>query len=593
MSSLMAKALPTLSQVDRVLTGPGAPFELQTQEIDGIPLRTYKKAPRHLGELLETSRNWGSREFIVYESERLTFEQHYQAVALLAHELVERYGVEKGDRVAIAMRNLPEWSISFWAGVAIGAIVVPLNAWWVGTELNYALADSGTKVILLDAERYSVLAPFLPDLPLRGAIVTRLTEQELPALACRLESIIGEHGSYRSNTSVAMPRRELRPDDRATLFYTSGTTGRPKGAVGSHRGACTSLMNSAVSLARAKLRAGGALSDLAKPMPPRALLAMGPLFHVIACFAQLLPAVAGGAKLVLMYKWNAARGFELIEQERITNFSGVPTAMLQAVEEAQNGKVATDSIQMISYGGSPSPPELAARLMKAFPTVVPATGYGLTETSGMIAMVVGPDCADHPASAGYPMPVVDIAVIAADGHEAQAGEIGEIRVRGPGVIKAYWNNPEATKATIVDGWLRTGDLGRLDEDGFVYLVDRAKDMIIRGGENVYCVEVENALLEHLAVKDAAVIGLPHPTLGEQVTAVVEIPQNDDVSEEELKRFLSTRLAAFKIPVMIELRRSPLPRNTTGKLLKPQIRSELTDTWGLRTVAPTPPCSRPI
>ena len=577
MSSLMAKALPTLSEVDRVLTGPGAPFELQTIEIDGILLRTYKKAPQHLGELLEASRNWESREFIVYENERLTFDQHYQAVALLAHELVERYGIEKGDRVAIAMRNLPEWSIAFWAAVAIGAIVVPLNAWWVGTELNYALADSGAKVILLDAERYGALAPFLPGLPLRGVIVTRLAEQELPAPTRRLESIIGEHGSYRSNTSVAMPRRELRPDDGATILYTSGTTGRPKGALGSHRGACTSLMNGAVALARAKLRAGGTLGDLAKPVPPRAMLTVGPLFHVIACFSQLLPAVAGGAKLVLMRKWNAAHGFELIARERITNFSGVPTAMLQAVEEAQSGKLATGSIQMISYGGSPSPPELAARLMKAFPTVVPATGYGLTETSGMIAMVVGPDCADHPASAGYPMPVVDVAIIAADGNEAQVGEIGEIRVRGPGVIKAYWNDPEATRATIVDGWLRTGDLGRLDEEGFLYVVDRAKDMIIRGGENVYCVEVENALLEHLAVKDAAVIGLPHPTLGEQVTAVVEIPQNDDVSEEELKRFLSTRLAAFKVPVRIELRRSPLPRNATGKLLKVQLRSELIDT----------------
>jgi long-chain acyl-CoA synthetase len=205
--------------------------------------------------------------------------------------------------------------------------------------------------------------------------------------------------------------------------------------------------------------------------------------------------------------------------------------------------------------------------------IVMGHDYRLTETFAIVTMVLGRDCVDHPACAGYPMPVVDVAIIAADGNEAQ---VGEIRVRGPGVIKAYWNDPEATRATIVDGWLRTGDLGRLDEEGFLYVVDRAKDRIIRGGENDYCVEVENALLEHLTVRDAAVIGLPHPTLGEQVTAVVEIPPNEDVSEEELKRFLATRLAAFKVPVKIELRRSPLPRNATGKLLKAQLRSELTD-----------------
>ena len=571
------EAGPTIAETHATLTAPPSMFEMEEADVFGHRIRVWKYAPASLRVILEASRARGDVPFIVYEDEVLTFDDHFRAVAHLATLLVERYGVQKGDRVAIAMRNFPEWSIAFWAAVAIGAIVVPLNAWWVGTELNYALADSGAKAILLDAERYGALAPFLPGLPLRGVIVTRLAEQELPAPTRRLESIIGEHGSYRSNTSVAMPRRELRPDDGATILYTSGTTGRPKGALGSHRGACTSLMNGAVALARAKLRAGGTLGDLAKPVSPRAMLTVGPLFHVIACFSQLLPAVAGGAKLVLMRKWNAAHGFELIARERITNFSGVPTAMLQAVEEAQSGKLATGSIQMISYGGSPSPPELAARLMKAFPAVEPATGYGLTETSAIVTMVVGRDCADHPASAGYPMPVVDVAIIAADGNEAQVGEIGEIRVRGPGVIKAYWNDPEATRATIVDGWLRTGDLGRLDEEGFLYVVDRAKDMIIRGGENVYCVEVENALLEHLAVKDAAVIGLPHPTLGEQVTAVVEIPQNDDVSEEELKRFLSTRLAAFKVPVRIELRRSPLPRNATGKLLKVQLRSELIDT----------------
>src|SRR5258708_34791703 len=266
------------------------------------------------------------------------------------------------------MRNLPEWSIAFWAAVAIGAIAVPLNAWWVGAELNYALADSGAKVILLDAERYGALAPFLAGLPLRGAIVTRLAEQELPAPARRLESIIGEHGSNRSNTGVALPRRELRPDDGATIFYTSGTTGRPKGALGSHRGACTNLMNGAVALARAKLRAGGTLGDLAKPVAPRAMLTVGPLFHVIACFSQLLPAVAGGAKLVLMRKWNAAHGFELIARERITNFSGVPTAMLQAVVEAPSGKLTTGRIMLISYCGPLTHSTHPPHLVNAFPS---------------------------------------------------------------------------------------------------------------------------------------------------------------------------------------------------------------------------------
>jgi long-chain acyl-CoA synthetase len=294
----------------------------------------------------------------------------------------------------------------------------------------------------------------------------------------------------------------------------------------------------------------------------------------MGCFTQLIPALAAGAKIVLLRKWDAAQAVELIQREEVTHFTGVPSVLLQTLDEVQSKTIALTKLKSLAYGGAPHSPELAAQTIKAFPNSLPSMGYGLTETSAVVTMIVGQDGVDHPGSSGIALPVVDVKIVDADENELAIGGVGEIWVRSPGVIKGYWNNPAATSAAKVNGWIRTGDLGRFDDENFLYVLDRAKDMIIRGGENIYCVEVENAILEHPNVKDAAVIGIPHPILGEEVAAAVEILPDKTIAESALREYLTNRLAAFKIPVKFDIRKTPLPRSVFGKLMKRDIRLEI-------------------
>ncbi len=543
------------------LTAPGQLLELGAADVNGVHMRVWKNAPSSLRAVFEFSKAHGDADFIVYEDERWTFDRHHAAVASLSRWLVEEAGVVNGDRVAIAMRNYPEWSLAFWASACAGAIVVPLNAWWTGDELTYGLRDSGAKVLFCDIERWERVAPHVDSLPLEHVVLARA---EAPNGTLALEPLLASGGE--------LPDVVLEPEDDATIFYTSGTTGEPKGALGTHRNICTNLFNLVYA---AQSRAVGAAVQGTPANRPTQLLSV-PFFHVTGCHSTLVPTLAFGSKLVLMHRWNAERALELIERERITSFGGVPTMVWQVLESPDFAKRDTSSVQGIGYGGAPAPPQLVLRIRRHFPTVSPGNGYGMTETSSLAVGNGGEDYIRKPESVGRPSPVNDIMVADESGIEVGVGELGEVCMRGPNVVKGYWNKPEATAATFRDGWLRSGDIGRIDEEGFLYIVDRAKDMVIRGGENVYCVEIEGVLYEHPAVSEVAVIGIPHRVLGEEVAAVVKRVSGAEVSEEELKEHVGNRLAAFKVPVRIWISDDELPRNPAGKVLKRELREKLLD-----------------
>ena len=554
----------SIAEAVAALTAPGAPFEMEEREIRGVPTRIWKHAPANLGAVLEASRAHGDLPFLVYEDERVTYAEHYRRCAVLARALVERFGIAKGDRVAIAMRNFPEWSVAFWAAAAIGAIAVPLNAWMTGAELEYCLADSGSVLLIADEERAGRIMPHLAGLALRAVLVARAAAP-LAAGALRFEEVAG------GQAAPALPAAAVMPEDDATIFYTSGTTGKPKGALGTHRNICTNLLSVAYARARVLLRRGEPL-PAPGTAPKKSYLLSVPFFHATGCHSVLCTNLHGGNKLVLMRRWEPERAMQLIERERITGFGGVPSMAWQVLEHPAFGRYDLSTIESISYGGAPSAPELVRRIKEKFPAVMPGNGYGLTETSSVTSQNAAEDYERKPDSAGLAIPVCDLRVVDAAGEDVPDGAVGELWIKGPNVVKGYWNNSEATAASFADGWLRSGDLVRRDEEGFLYILDRVKDMLIRGGENVYCVEVEDALFSHPAVMDAAVIGIPHRILGEEVGAVVQVKPGARVGAEELQRHVAERLAAFKVPAQIELGLEPLPRNANGKILKRELRA---------------------
>jgi acyl-CoA synthetase (AMP-forming)/AMP-acid ligase II len=501
----------------------------------------------------------------IYEDERVTYEAWYRAVAELAINLRSR-GVRPGDRVALAMRNLPEWPVAFFAATTIGAICVPLNAWWTGEELAFGLVNSGAKVLICDDERWDRIAPHLGQCPdLAHILVSRATSLKSPAEP--LEAVISTSHDWPALPDHAIPDVAIAPDDPATIFYTSGTTGEPKGALGSHRNLTTNILSSGYSAARSVLRRGEAI-----PPPAQKIgLTVIPLFHVTACSAGMMGQLFAGHTIIYMRKWDTVRAFEIIEREKVNLTGGVPTIAWQMIEHPDREKYDLSSLESIAYGGAPSAPELVRKIYEVFGSM-PGNGWGMTETMATVTSHAGEDYLNRPDSAGPPVPVADLKVTDEAGNTLPVGQVGELWARGPMVVMGYWNRPEATAETFIDGWVRTGDLARLDEEGFCYIVDRAKDIIIRGGENIYSSEVENVLYDHPAVTDAALIGIPHRTLGEEPAAVVHLAPGMQASEAELQAWVGERLAKFKVPVRIVFVEDTLPRNANGKILKKDLGS---------------------
>ncbi len=560
------------------LTAPGQPFETERLTIPGstigdlvrdpVRVTAFRHAPGTLREALGGRRAGSPRAddvFLVYEDERWTFAQVMQTVDALAAQLVGDYGVGTGDRVAIGMRNYPEWIVSFAAIVSIGAVSVSLNAWWTDEELDYALEDSGCTVLIADRERCERSRSAAARLAIRTIGVRGASESGLPGV-----------DPWDPPLGAAMPDVEVLPDDDATILYTSGTTGHPKGAVSTHRAIIQSLMafscRSASDALRRQAAAVARGEEPAAATTAPSFILIVPLFHVTGCVPVMLSCFVGGLKLVVMYKWDPLRALQLIERERVTNFVGVPTQSWDLLECPQFGDYDTSSLTNVGGGGAPAPPELVKRVENAFRVGRPQIGYGMTETNAYGPGNSGDDYVTHPTSTGRYVPILELEVRDPDGAAVPMGELGEIWFKGPHLIRGYWNKPEATAATIVDGWLRSGDLGRVDEEGFVYVVDRVKDMVLRAGENVYCAEVEAAIYEHPDVYEAAVFGVPHERLGEEVATVVMVRPGASLTAEDLTAFLKVHIASYKVPTRIALRDEQLPRNASGKMLKRELRS---------------------
>lgn len=559
----------TLAEVRALLCAPGAPFEMETVTAHGREFRAWKNAPADLATLARIGRGHGTREFLVYEQDRVTYAGWFRAVAALAAHL-RGSGIAKGDRVAIAMRNVSEWPVAFFATTVLGAIAVPLNAWWTGAELAYGVATAGCKVVIADGERLDRLTATPGALDgVEQVLAVRCAN--LPAGALTLESVIGAPADYAALPDADLPAADLASDDEATIFYTSGTTGHPKGALGTHRNLVTNILSSAWLGASTFVRRG----EPVPPPTPRTSLVSIPLFHVTACSAVLMGSVFAGHKLVMMRRWDAGAALALIERERVNATGGVPTIAWQLLEHPDREKYDLSSLETVSYGGAPSAPDLVRKITGVL-RAQPGNGWGMTETMATVTNIIGEDYLERPESCGRPVPVADLRVVDPETlADLPVGQVGELLASGPMVVKGYWNNPEASAATFVDGWVRTGDLARLDEDGFCYIVDRAKDIVIRGGENIYSAEVENALYDHPAVTDAAVIGVPHPTLGEEPVAVVHCAPGETVDEAALRAWVGERLAAFKVPVRIRFMAETLPRNANGKILKRDLKALFT------------------
>jgi long-chain acyl-CoA synthetase len=571
-----APAWPVMSiaEAHARLTAPGAPFEIEEKVIRGQVTKTWKNAPPTLRDVFVNGRRFAEREFLVYEDDRATYDAFARATLKLAHQLIAE-GVGKGDRVAVIMRNLPEWPVYFWAGALVGAIVTPLNAWWTGAELEYGLADSGSKVAFVDDERLERLASHLGNLPqLERIYVTRLGEAEGDGRVRRLEDVIGPVNGWAALEELPLPDVPLDPEDEATILYTSGTTGKPKGALGTHRNMTSNIGAGGISAARNFLRAGQPLPEMdPTKLPQRVTLLVVPMFHATGLSATLGPTMNGGGKIVLMRRWDAEPAMALIEREKVSSTGGVPTIAWQLIEHPARAKYDLSSLVAVTYGGAPSAPELVRKIAESFPGSQPGNGWGMTETTATFTSHLGKDYENRPDSAGPAAPVGEMQIRdPVDGRTVlPTGAVGELWCKGPQVVKGYWNKPEATAETFVEGWLRTGDLARIDEEGFLFIIDRAKDMLIRGGENIYCVEVENVLYEHPDVMDAALIGLPHKTLGEEPAAVVHLRPGGTATEQELRDLVRSRLAAFKAPVRVAFWPETLPRNANGKIMKSELK----------------------
>lgn len=564
-----------MAEARALLTAPGAPFETMQIEALGRRVRGYVRTPRDLRAVFDASRRFAARDLLVFEGERLGFEAHWRAATAFGRALSERFGIAKGDRVAIAMRNYPEWSICAWGVLAIGGVLVPLNAWESGGSLTRLLADCGARLAVVDGERQRRLEEAGP---VDATLV--VARAEAPGAALPLEALIGPRAGYVRLPDTALPDPGLAPDDLATIFYTSGTTGRPKGAMGTHRNVLSNYVSTAFRTALAAVRRGDPVPAIPSTAPRRLLLPM-PFFHVTGFHSTLVPAMANGATVHLMYKWDVTRALDIIARERINGLGLVPTLAWQLADAAAGRSLDLASVDLVGYGGAAAPPELAQRMRDTFPNAFPGQGYGATETSSLVAAISHEDMMARPGSVGTPVPCCDTRVVDERGRDVPVGEPGELWVRGPNVVAGYWNLPEATRECFADGWYRTGDVVRIDAEGFITVLDRMKDMLIRGGENIYCVEIEDVLASHPDVLEAAVFGMPERVLGEVVAAVVRLRADAAADAAALIEHARARLAAHKVPVLVEIHDGPLPRNASGKIMKRSIRAAMLE----RTVTP--------
>ena len=557
----------TWTEANLAVTAPGQIFELIDAEVMGVKTQIFKNAPAHLGQVFAGARGHGEKTFLVYEGESYSFTQAMDQIDALSNLLVNTYGVKKGDRVAVAMRNYPEWVMSFAAIISVGAVSVSMNSWWVEDEMDFALQDSGAKVLICDQQRFDVAAESCKKFGVK--VLVARAEKSLPAGVDKWQDALAPHLA----AGLKCPVVDISSDDDATILYTSGTTGRPKGAVSTHRAIISALMgfssrNSVLTMSGTKLK------EVTGPEVPTSFILIVPLFHVTGCVPVMMSCFIAGLKLAIMYKWDAEKALEMIEREKITNFVGVPTQSWDLVNSPAFDKYDTTSLRAVGGGGAPSPTSLVGKVNDKVKNGSPQLGYGMTETNAFGPGITGSDYLAHPTSTGRAVLPMRVEVRDENLKSLPTGEAGEIWFFGPMLIRGYWNRPEATAETIVDGWLRSGDIGRLDAEGFVYVEDRVKDMIIRAGENIYGAEVESVIYDHPAVHEAAVFGVPHERLGEEVGVAILPKDGLALDPQDLWKFLDGKIANFKIPAHVVVMTEPLPRNAAGKFLKRELQQRL-------------------
>lgn len=568
----MTDIVARLNECASQLIQAGSPFELGQQNIDGVGYTVYKNAPATMKQALDVGRAHGDAPFLVYEDETLTFNEFFAQVDALGSQLVEKYAINKGDRIAIAMRNYPEWMVAFTAVVSLGAIVVPLNSWGQKAELEYGLTDAGASVVFCDAQRYGFIKDSLSAIGVR-AVVARAEGEALAEEAEHYAEFI------QGGWGKSLPAFDCSAEDPVMIMYTSGTTGHPKGALSNHRNIIQALTNFEFHAACSAMANPKAVEIMMNSgFAPTSLLAV-PLFHVSGCHAMFLLSLRGGRRIVMMYKWDPTKALELIEKERITILSAVPSMVIDVLEHPDFDKTDTSSLISIGGGGTACPPKFNRLLNEKLEYPYAGAGYGMTETNATCSSCTGEAFQYKPRASGTLSPIVDIKTVDEDGNTLPRGETGEVWIKSPTVVKEYWQKPEASAETFQEGWIATGDIGYLDDEDFVYIVDRAKDMVIRGGENIASAEVEGCILEMPAAHEVAVFGVPHETLGEEVAVAITPQPGTTLSGEAVQNHVRERLAGFKVPTYVWLRDSAMPRNATGKILKKQLQQEYLKSHG--------------
>jgi acyl-CoA synthetase (AMP-forming)/AMP-acid ligase II len=551
------------------LTAPGAPFEIEHRTIDSIDYRVYVNALENLPALYSLAAEFGDRDFLVYEGERWSFSRVIGQAGAFARGLQEQLGIGVGDRVAIAMRNYPEWMSSFIAITAIGAVAVPLNSWGKTRELEFALRDAGAKALFCDRQRLDLVAEYLE----ASGVPTVLVRDDAVSLPAGVQH---ESAFCRAAGEAALPRVEIDPESPAMILYTSGTTGAPKGALSTHRAICQALASfECAAMASAMMNPETIGAMLESGFEPVQMLAV-PLFHVSGLYAVFLTALKAGRRVVMLYKWDPDRALELIASERVTILSAAPSMLMQLLESPAFDASDTSSLFSLGAGGAATPARAFRLIKEKIPQCYAGTGWGMTETNAIGTAFTGHAFFDNPRSAGFPHPTAEIGVRDSDGQSLPVGEAGELWIKSATLISEYWNRPDANASDFDAGWFNSGDIGYFDEAGYLYLSDRSKDMVIRGGENIYPAEIENVLLDHPQIAEAAVFGVPDDRLGEELGAVIVPREGAGPAADDIRRFAADRLAGFKVPRNIWLQREPLPRNASSKILKAELRKRYGD-----------------
>jgi long-chain acyl-CoA synthetase len=545
------------------LSGPGAPFETARKTVAGIEYTVCTRAAADLREIYAAAAEFSDKEFLIYEGERWTFAQLLQQAASIGHQLVHKSGVRKGDRVAIAMRNYPEWMSAFIGITSVGAVAVPLNSWGQARELEFAIRDAGARVVFCDQQRLDLISGQLQDVELILARPER--EDQIPGT-----ETLGDY--IRGAERASMPAVDIDTDDLAMMLYTSGTTGTPKGAISTHFALCQAIANFECSaMASAMINPEAIGNMLESGFEPTQMLVV-PLFHVSGCHAVFLTALKAGRKIVMMYKWNAENALQLIEQESITILSAAPSMLMQLLESPMYEKTNTQSLFSLGGGGSATPPRAVRLMLDKVPSGYPGTGWGLTETNAIGASFTGKPFLAKPGAAGFQQLTAEISVRDEAGTELPQGQVGELWIKSPSLVREYWNRPDANAKDFSEGWFNSGDIGYFDEDGYLFLSDRAKDMVIRGGENIYPAEIEAVLFDHPLVAEVAAFGVPDDTLGEQLAVVLVPRPGARLTEEDVRNFAAEHLARFKVPHHVWIQEQALPRNVTGKVLKKDLKT---------------------